>query len=1388
MDEAYKDGYRAGHYQGWQDALAAAAASAGAPPPGAAVPARPAAEPAERQAARPAPPPPALRTPRLPSPTLPTPSSRRAAPTPVPASRPSVPAKTNAQLQAEREKARERREQQNINVTLYVASLLLVAAGALFIGAGLPVPLRFAGVCAVTVLFYTAGLLLHARAPRLKPAAVAFSGTGLALVPVTGLALHTLVLHHAPLAWLLTSVAGTAAYVLAAVRLESRVLVYLSLTFVASTAWSGVSVLGGALMWYFTALIGVAALFTLLAVVKPRWLPPLYLRPLAQLHPYMVPAVALAATVVPELLDRGDYARVMAICGIYFAVTSVAPRVPSRSAQFQAARASLTVAAAVAVWDQTGRGSAGLAAAAVLLAPQVLLTVPKEGQLPPVFASVLRHSRWQLDAGLTFALQLLLTAAFAVGQQLEFLPGLSGADVNLPLAGLTVLSLLTGMVLAMRHRAAAEWAPVAAVGLAILLADALGAWVVTMLLVAAAAFWLGRSQSASEPLRLHFVLAGRLALTAAAPTLMAAIVADVDSRFPAAVLALCLVLVLQQFVTAVLILRQKRALAPQLSLALFTASGVGTMTLLTLVDHVSVMPQPAFFPPAEHYGAIAIGVQLLAALAVGLMLFSAYGQNGTWRPTVAEAVPLGVALAAVPLAFDAISLPMGNAALMLVTGYLAVTAVRARRASSPRTPVAATPGAAIQSASMLQRCYWWLCRAAGTALVLTLFHQVQRDAGPLLMGGERLTASTVFAAALSLQLAVPLWAAIRGRARGLDTADAGALLALQAVSMAITEASMRVFASSPAPWQAMLTTVLLAGGAAGAGYLLRRQHLAAAFAPAALIVLLMLHGGALPHVETVLAIFAVFSAAMVVAAGARIVKGTYFAAARILTAALALVLCYDVSASPTAVAVTFAIVFAAQHAIRWLMRHRLLEVPFQQAAVWITLAGQAVLPLAYLAQPFRADPRAEDGGRWVLLLCLLLLLLSAVVAGRLFAARGAVYLAVYSALFGAVALGPLMSFPDASPAGFLAAPVLSHAGVALALLGMSLAATVAGILFRHRSIDGVDHWVWLAAAGSFGTASAGLAPSSWDWITGAAMLALSAACFAASHVERMPWFYRPAALAALAGGIGTVEGIIGEAVGPWGSYLPWLAGGGTAAAALYGAARIRGRRFRRTVGDDRYRSLVGAAVLGLAAAGFGGLLHSATSWAGAALVTITAVVVWLEVPAAVRRRAAELGALAVTAAVQRAALYPAAPEPGLPGMVPDDTWYYTAGPDPFWAVQWYVVLAAVLGVLRYGANQRDAGRLYLGLAAGLLSVSGLLVIFSGDSVQQFWVLALFAVLLVAGLTFSERMFVWWGAAGVALCILWAVRHYTYVLLAMIAGALIALALWKLSQSKPAGPQ
>ena len=97
----------------------------------------------------------------------------------------------------------------------------------------------------------------------------------------------------------MTSLVGTVAYVAAAARLESRVLVYLSLTFLASTAFSGVSVLGGALVWYFASLIGVAVLLSVLALARLGWMPPVYVKPLVVLHPYVVPAVAVAATCAP---------------------------------------------------------------------------------------------------------------------------------------------------------------------------------------------------------------------------------------------------------------------------------------------------------------------------------------------------------------------------------------------------------------------------------------------------------------------------------------------------------------------------------------------------------------------------------------------------------------------------------------------------------------------------------------------------------------------------------------------------------------------------------------------------------------------------------------------------------------------------------------------------------------------------------------------------------------------------------------------------------------------------------------------------------------------------------------------------------------------------------
>ena len=152
------------------------------------------------------------------------------------------------------------------------------------------------GVWVGTGLFYAAGLILHGRVPRLRPAAVAFTGTGLAIVPFAGIASYTLGFPDAPGVWLATSLVGTAAYAFAAVRLKSRLVVYLSVAFLLSAAWSSVAIVGAALAWYFAALIVFSAVLSLAGYLlrhasgKDTGTASLYAKPLQDLGPWFAPA------------------------------------------------------------------------------------------------------------------------------------------------------------------------------------------------------------------------------------------------------------------------------------------------------------------------------------------------------------------------------------------------------------------------------------------------------------------------------------------------------------------------------------------------------------------------------------------------------------------------------------------------------------------------------------------------------------------------------------------------------------------------------------------------------------------------------------------------------------------------------------------------------------------------------------------------------------------------------------------------------------------------------------------------------------------------------------------------------------------------------------------
>lgn len=1345
-DESYEAGYRAGHLQGWLDATAKMAAKtrreahreAVEPTPPAPVP------PVQRQKVPAAP----QGKPALQPRPLAPPAARQwhVAGTPLPKETPE-----------ERQARKARRDRQNINITLYVASLLLVAAAALFVGTALPPVLRFAGVCTVAALFYGSGLGVHRKVPRLRPASVAFTGTGLALVPVIGLALYNFAWHSASGAWLVTSLVGTVAYIAAALRLESKVLVYLSLTFVVSTAWSGIAVLGAALVWYFVALIGVAALLTLLSLLAPGWLPPVFARPLMTLHPLVVPGVAAAVTFFPVLLTPREYVLIIALSGGYFALVAAVRTAPFRVRNFYGARASFTVAAAVATWELTGHAGDALAVAAGLLALQAAAAAFGFGVLeawfPPAASSkpgAVRQQeksdadtgadpgRWRLDVLLTLVAQFGVTAACAGMAVLDIGSTIFPvADGQVPLWQPLLMLLFTTFVVAARLNGLAEAAPHSALALAWLASPAMGEMELAVMLVLAMVAWLVRGGRAQGARRRVLLFNARAAATAAVPATAAAMtVGTVQAQAVWASLAAAAVV--QQLLSVVLHRAGRATLAPQATLAAYAGLGVGAVAVLAAVD----------VTPHNGLALVCILGQLAAAAVVGLLLVPRTMGAGTWQPSAGEVLPLVVSALMVELAFRGVSLAAGNTALALVLAYLAVTGLRL-------------------PARLHRWGYWWLARVAGTLVVLTGFEQLTRTAGTPVIGGEALLPVTVFNTALILQMALVLGSYVLHRAPRGIVADSGIIILLQLMACSflvpVQEGNL----------QGLLVSAAALLSAAFAGYVLRRERGSAWFVPPSFVVLVVLSLGNLLLSEVLLALAALFAVIMAAAAVQAVHKGWYFVAARVLTAALAVVLSHDVMASAAAVSVTFAVVLTAQHGVRWVMRFRLQEVPFQQAAVWITLGGQALLPLAYALENAGS---IDAGVRGVLLFELALLLVCAGVARGLFAARGALYFGVYALLFAVLTLSPAL--------GRGGGALLSYTGTAAMLLLLGLLAVGAGVLWDRKfgAPQGAERLLWLAAAGAFVVAALVLAPAADEWVAGAAVLAIATVLFVASHVERIPVLYLPAVVATLTGTYQLAEAALGNTGGAWGTYLPWLAGPGLAAGVLYMARQAAAGKL---VHDPVRRwSLAGSSFLGLGAAAVAGLPADATSWAAACLAMGAAGVALLEAPAAVRRVVAELGVLTVVAAVQRAAIFDvdAVRTAGGTGVV-----VISAGlPDPFWVAQWYVVLGGLVAALRYRSGHRRAGRAITGAVATLLTLTGISVVFTGGGGQQLWLLVMLAVLLAGGLVLVDRMFVRWGAAGIAVCILWAMREYTFALLAIIAVGLIAFAVWRLNRT--AGPE
>ena len=640
---------------------------------------------------------------------------------------------------------KEKRDRQNINITLYIASLLLVAAGALFVGTSLPGVLRFVAIWAITILFYASGLIIERRVPRLRPAAIAFTGTGLALVPVTGLAMYNFALHHGPMAWLVTSLLGTAAYVYAALRLDNKVLALLSLTFVVSTAWSGVSVLGGALVWYFTALIGVAILFTLGALLRPRWLPPLYIRPLVVLHPFVVPFVGLAVSMTPNFLAKGEYPMVMVMCGLYFAVMALVqsgqqaqPCQQVQSGQhrllnFYGARVAFTLAVLGLVWDVSADSSHVVLAGIICLGVQSVGVAFGGKRLVP--------RTWWYDAVSCLALQIVaavvLTVMLGVGsfQLPEFVP--------------LFIAMPTAMVLGWKLGQGAEFAPAAVLVVAAPFVGLLGAWPVTGLLAVAALYWFLLGGIKPGPLRHVYVLAGRVALTLAVTALAAGFFTDHPDRSSYTLFAFVAACAVQQLVSALLESNGVRTVGGHASTAGFGGAAMAGLLALPIFDAA----------PGRPTVAVAVGVVVAAGLVSGWLAFPQGRDSSSsgWRLTIGEFLAPAAATVSGVVAGVAVSRTLANVVLLAAVVYFCATALRLY-------------------ASLHRQSYWWLARAAGTVLAASAYYDATKDAG-FQIAGEEVAVGLIVIVILALQLILPLRAGYVAKSLRPAIIDAGVVLA-----------------------------------------------------------------------------------------------------------------------------------------------------------------------------------------------------------------------------------------------------------------------------------------------------------------------------------------------------------------------------------------------------------------------------------------------------------------------------------------------------------------------------------------------------------------------------------------------------------------------------------
>jgi len=270
----------------------------------------------------------------------------------------------------------------NINLLLYLGAFLIVVSAGIFVGYNFSV---LSGVFKTIFLalfagaFYSVGLLLFLKARKLRPAGTTFTGIGLVLMPLVGLAAYNFTsLHgHGAATWFITSIFTLAAYIATLAVTRQSYIAYLMAFTTLSTFESSVSLFNLPVYWFGWVMATTSIILFSLSGTKLIQLDETRAALTISAHIF-VPASLLLSAYAVEPHGSGQLGVTIGLAGAFYA--ALAARFigkPQADAYWFLAIASLPTALGIGLWhslSRTGIAIVMLVVAALYLAAEHLFT------------------------------------------------------------------------------------------------------------------------------------------------------------------------------------------------------------------------------------------------------------------------------------------------------------------------------------------------------------------------------------------------------------------------------------------------------------------------------------------------------------------------------------------------------------------------------------------------------------------------------------------------------------------------------------------------------------------------------------------------------------------------------------------------------------------------------------------------------------------------------------------------------------------------------------------------------------------------------------------------------------------------------------------------------